>query len=70
MPAFTIAVYVFMTSLLGIRLASRLQRGGSKFGIDDVFILLAWAIATASSMLVIISTAILFTQSATNSVLT
>ena len=51
MPAYALSIQVLMTVLLGIRLVSRFQRMGGRLGLDDVFISIAWIIATAGIVL-------------------
>jgi hypothetical protein len=46
MPPFAITIEVFTTILLAIRLWSRFQRTGGRLGLDDLFISIAWALAT------------------------
>jgi peptidoglycan/LPS O-acetylase OafA/YrhL len=48
MPAYALTIGVVTTLLLAVRLFSRVTRAGGRWGVDDVFITIAWAVATAS----------------------
>jgi urea transporter len=59
LPAYTITLCVAASVLLCIRLASRLhilkcQQTAGQFGIDDLFITIAWALSIAWSALIVI----------------
>lgn len=53
MPAYAITIEIVTTLLLAIRLLSRVNRTGGKLGLDDVFITIAWAIATVNIGLIV-----------------
>jgi hypothetical protein len=53
MPAYAITLEIVTTLLLSIRLLSRVNRTGGRLGLDDVFITIAWAIATVNIGLIV-----------------
>ncbi|TID16456.1 hypothetical protein E6O75_ATG11574 [Venturia nashicola] len=53
MPAYALTIQALSTLLVGIRFLSRVNKTGGSFGLDDVFIAIAWAIATVNIGLVI-----------------
>ncbi|KAE9987502.1 hypothetical protein EG328_002487 [Venturia inaequalis] len=48
-----LTILAISTLLVGIRFLSRVTGAGGRFGLDDVFIAMAWAIATANIALVV-----------------
>jgi hypothetical protein len=54
MPAYASIIFGATTFLLGIRLFTRFQGRGGSFGVDDVFITIAWALLAAMVALLII----------------
>jgi hypothetical protein len=54
MPAYASIIFGTTTFLLGIRLFTRFQGRGGSFGVDDVFITIAWALLAAMVALLII----------------
>jgi hypothetical protein len=53
MPAYALTMEGATTLLLGIRLFARFQHSSDRFGLDDIFIIAAWAIATINISLII-----------------
>ncbi|QDS67865.1 hypothetical protein FKW77_007831 [Venturia effusa] len=53
MPSYALAIQTISTLLVGIRFLSRVNGTGGRFGVDDVFIGIAWAIATVNIGLII-----------------
>ncbi|MCK8168216.1 hypothetical protein LXA15_17595, partial [Erwinia amylovora] len=53
MPAYALAMQILSTLLVSIRLLSRVNGSGGSFGFDDVFIAVAWALATVNIGLII-----------------
>lgn len=53
MPVYALTIQIVTTLLLTIRLISRVNGTGGRFGFDDVFITIAWAIATVNIGLII-----------------
>jgi hypothetical protein len=54
MPAFAIPLTVLTTVLLGVRLLSRFSRRGGVLGLDDIFIIIGWVLATAAVSLIVV----------------
>jgi hypothetical protein len=52
-PAYAITIEIVTTLLLAIRLLSRVNKTGGRLGLDDVFITIAWAIATVNIGLIV-----------------
>jgi hypothetical protein len=62
MPIYAITIQVVTTLLLSIRLLSRLRPGGLP-GLDDIFITIAWLLASALTAVVLLGSFIPFTTS-------
>jgi hypothetical protein len=54
MPIYAITIEATTTILLIIRLVSRFSRVGSRLGLDDAFITISWAIASANIVLTVL----------------
>jgi hypothetical protein len=64
LPAYTITLCVAASLFLGVRLLSRwhllkCQQTAGRFGVDDLFITMAWALSIAWSALIVICTSLL-----------
>lgn len=53
MPAYALTIQTLATLLIGIRFLSRVNGTGGRFGLDDAFIGIAWAIATVNIGLIV-----------------
>lgn len=56
MPALVLPIQIVTTVLLWIRLIARFRRTGGQFGLDDVFIAVAWILGTGVSAAVLLGT--------------
>ncbi|KAF2396765.1 hypothetical protein EJ06DRAFT_482660, partial [Trichodelitschia bisporula] len=55
MAGFAVPIQILTTALVGIRIASRMTTKGN-LGLDDVFIIVAWILGTALTVLVLLAT--------------